>query len=445
MNALGRHRWAGCLGAAVLVHAGLVMAALWPADPPSLAVGGGGGEGGYAVSLGGLEGAEWVAAASAAADAEAAVETADAAPAPPAPVVPPDPMEVAATQAEPAPVAPSPIAVESVEVVGDLDSMPTAVTPPPPDLSEVSEAAELASLDVAADSPAEIVDLAAPAGMAVDEPDMALEPAADTGTTVQMPPDPTATEAPPTTAHVQQIEPVAEVPVPPLADPQVDDLPPFVPPDVMAATPEVNVAAVAEPLNEEIDPFDEALAEPMLAETSVEIPPRPTRRPTPPAQPAPAPQPVQIASAPQPALETLEGPPAPDDGGIASDPGSDGPAGPPGEGAGTDPGTDEGAGGGVGGGISPNYLASLQAWLERHRDYPTRARRLAQEGTALLYFSMDRSGRVLEARLAQSSGYDLLDQAVMEMIARADPLPPMPQEMAQVRLELVVPVQFSLR
>ena len=33
----------------------------------------------------------------------------------------------------------------------------------------------------------------------------------------------------------------------------------------------------------------------------------------------------------------------------------------------------------------------------------------------------------------------------MEMIARAEPLPALPPEMPQVRLELVVPVQFSLR
>ncbi|MCB9958290.1 MAG: energy transducer TonB [Rhodospirillaceae bacterium] len=425
MTAPGRHRWAACLGAAVLVHAGVVMAALWPADRPGLAGGGGGGEGGYAVSLGGGEGAAWAAAASAGPDMEAAVETADAAPAPPtpvappAPMAPPDPMELAPTQDEAAPVAPFPVAAGPVETVGDGDPMLTSV-PPPPDLSVVREAAEPASLDVAIESPAEAVDLAEPAEVPVEEPDMALEPVVETA-----------------------------VSLPPPAAPAAEAVPAQV-----AAAPDVEAAAGAEPLTGEVDLLDDAMAVPplpVIAEPSVEIPPRPTRRPTPPERPEPVlPQAVQIASAPQPAPETLGAPPAPDDGGgVALDTGSDAPAGLPGEGAGTGPGTDEGAGGGigggVGGGISPNYLASLQAWLERHRDYPTRARRLAQEGTALLYFSMDRNGRVLEARLAQSSGYDLLDQAVMEMIARADPLPPMPQEMAQARLELVVPVQFSLR
>lgn len=64
---------------------------------------------------------------------------------------------------------------------------------------------------------------------------------------------------------------------------------------------------------------------------------------------------------------------------------------------------------------------------------------------ALLYFVMDRNGRVLEHRLQQSSGHDLLDREVVKMIQRAEPLPTMPDDMHQARLELVVPVQFFLR
>ncbi|MEX0923989.1 MAG: TonB family protein [Rhodovibrionaceae bacterium] len=92
-----------------------------------------------------------------------------------------------------------------------------------------------------------------------------------------------------------------------------------------------------------------------------------------------------------------------------------------------------------------DYMARLQAWLERHKEYPRHARQRRQEGTVLLFFVMDRNGRVLDYRLKQSSGYDLLDHAVEEMIQRAQPLPRMPEEMRQARLELIVPVQFFLR
>jgi protein TonB len=67
------------------------------------------------------------------------------------------------------------------------------------------------------------------------------------------------------------------------------------------------------------------------------------------------------------------------------------------------------------------------------------------EGTTLLYFVMDREGKVLDFRIQKSSGFDLLDHEVEAMIQRAQPLPQMPDSMSQERLELVVPVQFLLR
>ena len=91
------------------------------------------------------------------------------------------------------------------------------------------------------------------------------------------------------------------------------------------------------------------------------------------------------------------------------------------------------------------YMAVLQTWLERHREYPRRAQRRRQEGTALLYFVMDRAGKVLRYEIRQSSGHTLLDREVKAMIERAQPLPPMPDWMAQSELELIVPVRFTLR
>jgi protein TonB len=92
-----------------------------------------------------------------------------------------------------------------------------------------------------------------------------------------------------------------------------------------------------------------------------------------------------------------------------------------------------------------DYMAVLQAWLEKHKEYPRSARLRRMEGTTLLYFVMDREGRVLDFRIQKSSGYALLDHEVEQMIRRAQPLPQIPDTMPQARLELVVPVQFLLR
>lgn len=105
---------------------------------------------------------------------------------------------------------------------------------------------------------------------------------------------------------------------------------------------------------------------------------------------------------------------------------------------------DNTAGGGVSG-DQRDYTATLLARLQQHREYPRRARARGQEGTVMLYFRIDRQGRVLDYQIRQSSGHHALDDEVENMIQRAQPLPPMPDSMAKDTLELVVPVQFLLR
>lgn len=105
---------------------------------------------------------------------------------------------------------------------------------------------------------------------------------------------------------------------------------------------------------------------------------------------------------------------------------------------------DTGAGGGVPG-LERDYFAQLSAWLERHKLYPSRAQRRGQEGTVYLRFVVDRKGKVLSYQIERTSGYALLDREVEKMIRRAAPMPAMPNELAQSRLELVVPVSFYMR
>jgi len=95
-------------------------------------------------------------------------------------------------------------------------------------------------------------------------------------------------------------------------------------------------------------------------------------------------------------------------------------------------------------GAAANYITRLQIWLERHKEYPRRARQRRQQGTAMLTFVMDRAGRVVEFKITRTSGHRILDREVAAMLKRAQPLPPMPDEMPDPRLEVVVPAQFSL-
>jgi len=95
--------------------------------------------------------------------------------------------------------------------------------------------------------------------------------------------------------------------------------------------------------------------------------------------------------------------------------------------------------------IEPSWQTNLVRQLQRQKRYPALAQSRNEEGVVLLSFSLDRGGHVLAHRIAKSSGYADLDDEVMGMIMRAEPLPPFPPSMPQAQLDLTVPIRFSLR
>jgi periplasmic protein TonB len=95
--------------------------------------------------------------------------------------------------------------------------------------------------------------------------------------------------------------------------------------------------------------------------------------------------------------------------------------------------------------IEPSWQTSLVRQIQRYKRYPPQAQARGEQGTVLLSFILDRNGHVLAHSIAQSSGYADLDNEVMAMIMRAEPLPPFPDSMPQARLDLTVPIRFSLQ
>jgi len=90
-----------------------------------------------------------------------------------------------------------------------------------------------------------------------------------------------------------------------------------------------------------------------------------------------------------------------------------------------------------------DWRGSLAAWLQSHRTYPEEARRMSQEGRAVVRFTAGRDGRVLEFALVSSSGSAALDEAAQAMF-RGARLPAFPAGMAQDRITVTVPIRFTL-
>ena len=96
--------------------------------------------------------------------------------------------------------------------------------------------------------------------------------------------------------------------------------------------------------------------------------------------------------------------------------------------------------------VSPaKWQSRVLSWLNRHKRYPASAKSRRQEGLVQVAFTVDKGGRVTSSRVSRSSGVPALDQAALEMVRRASPVPAPPPEIASSALRLAVPVDFSLR
>ncbi|MBE0486336.1 TonB family protein [Marinobacter sp.] len=92
-----------------------------------------------------------------------------------------------------------------------------------------------------------------------------------------------------------------------------------------------------------------------------------------------------------------------------------------------------------------SYLSKLSRHLARFYSYPRRARQLGQEGTPVVVFEFARDGSLISHTLRDSSGHQLLDDAALQMLAQAAPLPEVPDNMRGQNFTYALPVRFSLR
>jgi len=91
-----------------------------------------------------------------------------------------------------------------------------------------------------------------------------------------------------------------------------------------------------------------------------------------------------------------------------------------------------------------SYFGRLLAQLNRYKRYPQAARAARVTGVVMLHFVMDAQGRVLSYEIAKSSGRAALDQEALDLIQRAQPLPPLPADFPTRTLDAVVPIEFTL-
>ncbi len=92
------------------------------------------------------------------------------------------------------------------------------------------------------------------------------------------------------------------------------------------------------------------------------------------------------------------------------------------------------------------YEQKLSAWINRYKVYPSDAFKRGLQGNVVLRIRIDRAGYIKFILIQESSGYDILDQAVIDAAKKANPVPVVPTDYPGGQLlEFLIPVKFALK
>lgn len=91
-----------------------------------------------------------------------------------------------------------------------------------------------------------------------------------------------------------------------------------------------------------------------------------------------------------------------------------------------------------------SWQKQLMSHLNRFKRYPDAARARGLRGVTNVAFTIDRSGRVMAAQVAQGSGSTLLDDEAIAIIQRSSPMPAPPLDTPGETFDLVLPIQFQI-
>ena len=94
--------------------------------------------------------------------------------------------------------------------------------------------------------------------------------------------------------------------------------------------------------------------------------------------------------------------------------------------------------------VTRTYLRSLKKQLEQIKDYPATAKRLKQEGTVRVRFTILADGKIEQIEVSESSRYSSLDNSALEAVTKMEKFQPIPKLLEKERWRIEIPIQYKL-
>lgn len=99
--------------------------------------------------------------------------------------------------------------------------------------------------------------------------------------------------------------------------------------------------------------------------------------------------------------------------------------------------------GGASAGEKAAYAALLHSHIQRFKRYPAEAQRQGITGVTRMTVTIDRSGRLVSARVSGGSGSELLDAEAAAVARRASPYPKPPAGFGGATVTFAVSIRFG--
>ena len=90
------------------------------------------------------------------------------------------------------------------------------------------------------------------------------------------------------------------------------------------------------------------------------------------------------------------------------------------------------------------YYGVVRSMLDSNKKYPLLSVQRRQEGTPIVEFTILQNGDVINIDIT-SSGFRLLDREAQKIVLKSAPFPPIPKSLGKNRIDLRVPINFSLQ